>query len=194
VQWVIRPPATSVADYRAYAGQVAGGVLRPGDEVVVLPSGVRTRVAAVDGPGGPREEAFSPMSVAIGLEDEIDVARGDLIAAVADAPAAARELEATVCWLGDAPARPGARLLLKHTTRTVRARLEAIVDRLDVTTLGRADAGELALNDIGGVRLRLGEPVMADPYADVRATGAFILIDPATNETVGAGMIASSVN
>jgi sulfate adenylyltransferase large subunit len=189
VQLVIREGET-----RRYAGRLSAGTLRPGDEVVVLPSGVRTRVAAVDGPGGPREEAFSPMSVAIGLEDEIDVARGDLIAAVADAPAAARELEATVCWLGDAPARPGARLLLKHTTRTVRARLEEIVDRLDVTTLGRADAGELALNDIGGVRLRLGEPVMADPYADVRATGAFILIDPATNETVGAGMIASSVN
>jgi sulfate adenylyltransferase subunit 1 (EFTu-like GTPase family) len=130
------------------------------------------------------------MSVAIGLEDDVDVARGDLIAAVADAPEAARELSATLCWLGDAPARPGGRYLLKHTTRTVRARLDEIVHRVDVATLGREPASELALNDLGEVRLRLGEPVMADPYSEVRATGAFILIDAATNETVGAGMIA----
>jgi sulfate adenylyltransferase subunit 1 (EFTu-like GTPase family) len=146
-------------------------------------------VSAVDGPGGSRSEAFSPMSVAIGLEDEVDVSRGDLIAAVAEAPEAARELTATLCWLGDAPARPGGRYLLKHTTRTVRARLDEITHRIDVATLGRESATELALNDLGEVRLRLGEPVMADPYADVRSTGAFILIDAATNETVGAGMI-----
>jgi sulfate adenylyltransferase subunit 1 (EFTu-like GTPase family) len=130
------------------------------------------------------------MSVAIGLEDEIDVARGDLIAAVGEAPDAARELTATLCWLGDAPARPGDRYLLKHTTRTVRARLDEITHRIDVATLGRESATELALNDLGEVRLRLGEPVMADAYADVRSTGAFILIDAATNETVGAGLIA----
>jgi sulfate adenylyltransferase large subunit len=185
VQLVIRE-----GEQRRYAGRLAAGTLRPGDEVVVLPSGVRSRVSAVDGPGGARPEAFSPMSVAIGLEDEVDVSRGDLIAAVADAPEAARELSATLCWLGDAPARPGGRYLLKHTTRTVRARLEEITHRIDVATLAREPAAELALNDLGAVRLRLGEPVMADAYADVRATGAFILIDAATNETVGAGMIA----
>jgi sulfate adenylyltransferase large subunit len=185
VQLVIRE-----GEQRRYAGRLAAGTLRPGDEVVVLPSGVRSRVSALDGPGGGRSEAFSPMSVAIGLEDEVDVARGDLIAAAGDAPEAARELSATLCWLGDAPARPGGRYLLKHTTRTVRARLDEITHRIDVATLGREPAAELALNDLGEVRLRLGEPVMADAYADVRATGAFILIDAATNETVGAGMIA----
>jgi sulfate adenylyltransferase subunit 1 (EFTu-like GTPase family) len=160
---------------RRYAGRLAAGRLRPGDEVVVLPSGLRTRVSVVEGPGGPREEAFAPLSVTVGLEDEIDVARGDLIAAADAAPEPVRELAATLVWLGDAPAQPGGRYLLKHTTRTVRAKL---------------DGDALALNDIGGVRLRLGEPVMADPYAAVRATGAFILIDEATNETVGAGMVS----
>jgi sulfate adenylyltransferase large subunit len=187
VQLVIRDGET-----RRYAGRLSAGTLRPGDEVVVLPSGVRSRVSVVDGAGGTgsaRGEVFAPMSVAIGLEDEVDVARGDLIAAVGEAPDATRELTATLCWLGDAPARPGGRYLLKHTTRTVRARLDEITHRIDVATLGRESATELALNDLGEVRLRLGEPVMADAYADVRSTGAFILIDAATNETVGAGMI-----
>jgi sulfate adenylyltransferase subunit 1 (EFTu-like GTPase family) len=127
--------------------------------------------------------------VSIGLEDDVDVGRGDLIAAAAGAPEPVRELSATVCWLGDAPAQPGGRYLLKHTTRTVRARLDAVEHRLDVTTLAREPATGLALNDIGGLRLRLGEPIMPDPYGDIRGTGAFILIDEATNETVGAGMI-----
>ncbi len=185
VQLVIRD-----GERRRYAGRLAAGTLRPGDEVVVLPSGARSRVSVVDGPGGARAEAFAPMSVAIGLEDEVDVGRGDLIAAVEAAPLPARELTATVCWLGDAPARPGGRYLLKHTTRTVRARLDAIGHRIDVATLEREPATELALNDLGEVSLRLGEPVMADPYEEVRATGAFILLDAATNETVGAGMVA----
>jgi bifunctional enzyme CysN/CysC len=184
VQLVIREGET-----RRYAGRLAAGTLRAGDEVVVLPSGVRTRVSAVDGPGGEREAVFAPLSVAIGLEDDVDVGRGDLIAAAADAPEPVRELAATVCWLGDAPARPGARYLLKHTTRTVRARLDEVTHRLDVTTLEREPAESLELNDIGELRLRLGEPVMADGYADIRATGAFVLIDETTNETVGAGMV-----
>jgi sulfate adenylyltransferase large subunit len=173
VQLVVREGET-----RRYTGRLAAGALRPGDEVVVLPSGRRTRVTAVEGPGGAsREEAFAPMSVAVGLEDDLDVSRGDLIAAADGAPEPARELEATVIWFGDTPARPGGRYLLKHTTRTVRAKLEG---------------GPLELNDLGTVRLRLGEPVMADPYAAVRSTGAFILIDEGTNETVGAGMVSSS--
>jgi bifunctional enzyme CysN/CysC len=188
VQLVIRDGG----ERRRYAGRLAAGALRPGDEVVVLPSGLRTRVSTVEGPGGAREEAFAPLSVTVGLEDDVDVGRGDLIAAAEGAPEAVRELVATVCWLGDAPARPGARYLLKHTTRTVRARLDAVQDRLDVATLAHEPADALALNDIGTLRLRLGEPVMTDPYADVRGTGAFILIDEATNETVGAGMVCPS--
>jgi bifunctional enzyme CysN/CysC len=187
VQLVIRD-----GERRRYAGRLARGALRPGDEVVVLPSGVRTRIVAVEGPAGEREEGFAPLSVTVGLEDDVDVSRGDLIAAADGAPEPVRELAATVCWLGDAPARPGGRYLLKHTTRTVRARLDAVAHRLDVATLAHEPADALELNDIGELRLRLGEPVMADPYAEIRATGAFILIDEATNETVGAGMVSSS--
>jgi sulfate adenylyltransferase subunit 1 (EFTu-like GTPase family) len=162
---------------------------------VVLPSGLRTRISAVEGAGGDgseRAEVFAPLSVSVGLEDDVDVSRGDLIAAVDGAPEPTRELAATVCWLGDVPARPGGRYLLKHTTRTVRAKLDAVVHRLDVTTLAHEPAEALELNDIGELRLRLGEPVMTDPYAEVRGTGAFILIDEATNETVGAGMVTPS--
>jgi bifunctional enzyme CysN/CysC len=185
VQIVIRE-----GEVRRYAGRLASGALRAGDEVVVLPAGLRTRVSVVEGPSGPRDVAFAPLSVTVGLEDEIDVARGDLIAAADEAPEPVRELSATVCWLGDAPARPGARFLLKHTTRTVRARVDAVESRLDVTSLERGPAESLELNDIGTLRLRLGEPVMADRYARIRSTGAFVLIDEATNETVGAGMIS----
>ena len=183
VQYVIR------AERRLYAGQVAAGALRVGDEVVVLPGGERSRVAAIEGPSGPLEEAVAPLSVAVALEDELDVSRGDLIAPVAGAPVPVRELDATLCWLGDEGARPGGRYLLKHAARTVRARLEGIEHRLDLEALQRAPAGELALNDLGRVRLRLGEPLAADAYAESRATGAFILIDEATNDTVAAGMV-----
>jgi len=183
VQYVIR------SERRLYAGQLAGGTLRVGDEVAVLPFGARSRVAAIEGPAGPLEEATAPLSVAIALEDELDVSRGDLIAPVASAPDPVRELAATLCWLGDAPAQPGGRYLLKHTARTVRAKLDAIEHRLDLEALDRAPAGELTLNDLARVRLRLGEPLAADAYADSRATGAFILIDEATNDTVAAGMV-----
>jgi sulfate adenylyltransferase large subunit len=183
VQYVIR------AERRLYAGQVAAGALRVGDEIVVLPGGERTRVAAIEGPSGPLEEAAAPLSIAVALEDELDVSRGDLLAPVAEAPSPVRELSATVCWLGDDPARPGGRYLLKHAARTVRARLDAIEHRLDLEALERASAEALTLNDLGRVRLRLGEPLAADPYAKSRATGAFILIDEATNDTVAAGMV-----
>jgi sulfate adenylyltransferase large subunit len=173
VQHVIRPQTGDEAlhDFRGYAGQIASGALRPGEEVVVLPRGDRTRIAAIEGPDGPVGEAFAPMSVTVQLEDDVDVARGDLIAPADSPPTATRDLVATLCWLADQPARPGARYLVKHTTRTVRARLEAIEHRLDVTTLGHEPAGELALNDIGLVRLRLAEPVVADPYEEIRGTG-----------------------
>jgi bifunctional enzyme CysN/CysC len=187
VQWVVRDHET---DYRGYAGQVAGGVLRPGDEVQVLPSGARTRIATIDTFDGPVDEAFAPMSVTLLLEDEIDVSRGDLICTVDGAPELAREVEATVCWMTDAPLRAGARYAIKHATHAARAVIEEIVDRVDVHTLEPdAGAGELALNDIGRVRLRTSKPLAFDPYARNRATGSFILIDEATNDTVGAGMI-----
>jgi bifunctional enzyme CysN/CysC len=187
VQWVVRDHDT---DYRGYAGQVAGGVLRPGDEVQVLPSGARSTIARIDTFSGPVDEAFAPMSVTLLLEDEIDVSRGDLVCAVDGAPELAREVEATVCWMTDAPLRAGTRYAIKHATHAARAVVEEIVDRVDVHTLTPdAAADELALNDIGRVRLRTSKPLAFDPYARNRATGSFILIDEATNDTVGAGMI-----
>jgi sulfate adenylyltransferase large subunit len=183
VQYVIRADAG-----RWYAGRLASGTLRVGDEVVVLPSGLRTRVAGFeDG----RDTAAAPQSVAVALADELDVGRGDLLARSSEAPEPARELTATVCWLGDTPARPGARYLVKHTTRVVPARLEAIEHRLDVTTLAHEPADELELNAIARVRLRLGAPLVPDPYERVRATGAFIVVDETTNDTVGAGMVVA---
>jgi bifunctional enzyme CysN/CysC len=187
VQWVIRD---ADSDYRGYAGQVAGGILRQGDEVLVLPSRTRTRIARIDTFDGPVAEAFAPMSVTVLLEDDVDVSRGDLICHPDDAPELAREVEATVCWMADAPLRTGGRYAIKHATHAARAIVEEVVDHVDVHTLA-PDAGavELGLNDIGRVRLRTSKPLAFDPYLRNRSTGSFILIDEATNDTVGAGMI-----
>jgi bifunctional enzyme CysN/CysC len=192
VQWVIRP-AKSVAgsdDYRGYAGQLASGSLRVGEEVVALPSGRRTRIAAIDTYEGELEEALAPMSVTLRLEDELDVSRGELICRPEQPPTVARELHADVCWLNERALRAGGRYVIKHTTRNATAIVEALEDRVDVHTLERAPApSELELNDIGRVRLRTSAPLAFDPYIGNRRTGSFILIDEATNETVGAGMV-----
>jgi sulfate adenylyltransferase subunit 1 len=193
VQWVIRPGARSdEPDYRGYAGTVAGGVLHPGDEVLVLPGGQRTRVSAIDTFDGPVDTAFPAMSVTLRVDDEVDISRGDMLADPDDAPATAREIDAMVCWMGSQPLRPGARLTIKHTTRTTRARIEELDYRVEVNTLEHEPTDELALNEIGRVRLRTGSPLMADPYARNRTTGSFILIDEATNDTVAAGMVLSA--
>jgi sulfate adenylyltransferase large subunit len=187
VQWVIREPES---DYRGYAGQVAGGILRPGDEVLVLPSRARTRIARIDTFDGPVQEAFAPMSVTVLLEDDVDVSRGDLICHPDDAPDLAREIEATICWMTDAPLRAGGRYAIKHATHAARAIVEEVVDHVDVHTLAPdATATELGLNDIGRVRLRTSKPLAFDSYLRNRSTGSFILIDEGTNDTVGAGMI-----
>lgn len=194
VQYVLRPRSDEWHDYRAYAGTVAGGTLRPGDEVVVLPSGRHTTIAAIDTPDGPLTEVAG-QAVAIRLTDDLDVSRGDLLAAVADAPTPAREVVATVCWFSaQAPLTPGARYLLRHTTRTVKAVVAELAYRLDVNTLATDNGAQtLGLNEIGRVRLRTAQPIFADPYDDNRATGSFVLIDEATNDTVAAGMIRSVV-
>jgi bifunctional enzyme CysN/CysC len=193
VQWVIRPMADEHHDYRGYAGQVAGGVWRAGDEVVVLPSGLRSRVAAVDSALGELDEALPGQSVTIRLEDDIDVSRGDLLSDPIDPAIAARGLTARVCWMTDRPLEERARLLVKHTTRTVPARVDEIVSLVDIETLtDRTAPGTLELNDLGVVRFRLAEPLAVDLYARNRATGAFILIDEATNDTVGAGMVVEA--
>jgi sulfate adenylyltransferase subunit 1 (EFTu-like GTPase family) len=222
VQWVIRPVASAPADasdsaalaeqssngrhprgelghfgaagdYRGYAGQLASGALRVGEEVVVLPAEQRTRIAAIDTYDGPLAEALAPMSVTLRLDDDLDISRGELIARPEDAPTVARELEADLCWLTSEPLHPGARYLLKHTTRQVSAIVDGLLDAVDVHTLERREPPErLQLNDIGRVRVRLSAPLVVDPYDSNRRTGSFILIDESSNGTVGAGMIRAT--
>jgi bifunctional enzyme CysN/CysC len=193
VQYVIRPMSSTHPDYRGYAGQVAGGVLKPGDEVVALPSGFSSRIASIDTADGPVDEAYPPMSVTIRLEDNIDVSRGDLLCRPHNQPLVTQDVDAMVCWMDSAQAlRPGQKLAVKHTTRSARALVKDLQYRLDVNTLHRDDqATELTLNEIGRVRLRTTQPLLCDPYSRNRTTGGFILIDEATNRTVGAGMITS---
>jgi bifunctional enzyme CysN/CysC len=193
VQWVVRPMTDEHHDYRGYAGQVAGGILRPGDEVVVLPSGAQTRIAAIDSYDGPLDAAYPPMSVSVRLEDDLDVSRGDMLARPDNQPNVSDYFDATVCWMSDGPLREGARYAIKHTTRSTRATVAELRYRIDVNTLHRdRDAAQLDLNDIGRVTLRLTGPLAFDTYTRNRATGSFILIDEATNDTVGAGMIVGA--
>jgi len=191
VQYVIRPQSTTVADYRGYAGQVASGVLKPGDEVMVLPSGFTTKITHIETADGELQEAYPPMSVTIRLADEIDIARGDLICRPNNAPAVAQDIEAMICWMDESrPLTVGAKYSIKHTTRSARAVVRGLQYRLDVNTLHRDDsATSLALNEIGRVKLRTTVPLLADEYRRNRTTGGFIIIDEASNRTVGAGMI-----
>ncbi|GIH48985.1 sulfate adenylyltransferase subunit CysN [Microbispora rosea] len=197
VQYVIRPhSATSqeLHDYRGYAGQVAGGVLKPGDEVLHLPSGLTTTITGIDTFEGPVEEAFAPMSVTLRLADDIDISRGDMICRPNNQPEAAQEIDAMICWMADGlKLQPRSKLIIKHTTRTARALVRDLHYRLDVNTLHRDEsAAALGLNEIGRVSLRTTQPLFVDDYARNRLTGGFILIDEATNGTVGAGMIVDA--
>jgi len=194
VQWVIRPMSDEHHDYRGYAGQVAGGVWRAGDDVLVLPAGSRSQVAAVEQADGAIDHAVTGLSVTIRLEDDLDVSRGDMLCDPNDQPVVARQLEATVAWMNEQPLRPGARLKVKHTTRSARAIVDDIQSVLDIESLEQdTSRHELELNDIGIVSLRLSAPLAVDAYAQNRATGSFILIDEATNDTVAAGMIRAAV-
>jgi bifunctional enzyme CysN/CysC len=194
VQFVVRPQSTVVTDYRGYAGQVASGVLKPGDEVMVLPSGFTTRISAIETADGPVAEAFPPMSVTIRLEDEIDISRGDMICRPNNAPSVAQDVEALVCWMDESkPLAVGGKYAVKHTTRNARAIVRQLHYRLDVNSLHRDEqAQSLTLNEIGRVRLRTTVPLLADEYRRNRTTGGFIIIDENTNRTVGAGMIVEA--
>ncbi|GAA2619424.1 hypothetical protein GCM10010399_58080 [Dactylosporangium fulvum] len=191
VQYVIRPQSTVVSDYRGYAGQIASGVMKPGDEIMVLPSGFTTRITHIETADGPLQEAYPPMSVTIRLADEIDIARGDMICRPNNAPAVAQDIEAMVCWMDETrPLTVGGKYAIKHTTRSARTVVRGLQYRLDVNTLHRDESATgLALNEIGRVRLRTTVPLLADEYRRNRTTGGFIIIDEATNRTVGAGMI-----
>ena len=194
VQYVIRPHSEGWHDYRGYAGQVAGGVLKKGDEVLVLPSGLTSRIASVETADGEVDEAFPPMSVTVRLEDEIDVSRGDMICRPHNAPRVSQDLDAMICWMDEkAPLQVGRKYAIKHTTRTARTVIRSLSYRLDVNTLHRDEQAEsLSLNEIGRVQLRSTMPLMCDDYGRNRTTGGFILIDEATHRTVGAGMISQS--
>ncbi|MCN4326024.1 adenylyl-sulfate kinase [Mycobacterium tuberculosis] len=196
VQYVIRPHTLEHQDHRSYAGTVASGVMRSGDEVVVLPIGKTTRITAIDGPNGPVAEAFPPMAVSVRLADDIDISRGDMIARTHNQPRITQEFDATVCWMADnAVLEPGRDYVVKHTTRTVRARIAGLDYRLDVNTLHRdKTATALKLNELGRVLLRTQVPLLLDEYTRNASTGSFILIDPDTNGTVAAGMVLRDVS
>jgi bifunctional enzyme CysN/CysC len=190
VQWIIRPQTDAHHDYRGYAGQIAAGVFRKGDEVTILPSGKRTRIKRIETFDGEVQTAAPPMSVSILLEDDLDISRGDMICRPHNQPTVATELDAMICWMADAPLREGGRYLLKHTTRTVKATVDNLRYRIDVNSLHRDQAAtELGLNEIGRVHLRTSGPLLLDEYDLSRTTGGFILIDEVTSDTVGAGMV-----
>ncbi|MGE3833229.1 MAG: sulfate adenylyltransferase subunit CysN [Acidimicrobiia bacterium] len=190
VQYVIRPRDDAHHDYRGYAGQVAGGVLKAGDEVVVLPSGFTSRIEAIETMDGPIDEAFSPMSVTVRLADDLDVSRGDMICRPHNRPHVTQDVELMVCWLHERPLQVGGKYAVRHTTREARALVQGLQYRLDVNTLHRDEsASTLGLNDIGRISLRTTQPLFIDEYRRNRSTGSLILIDEATNATVGAGMI-----
>jgi bifunctional enzyme CysN/CysC len=197
VQYVIRPHAATDAelhDYRGYAGQVAGGVLKPGDEVLHLPSGFSTHVRRIEAAGTQVPEAFAPMSVTLLLDDDVDISRGDMICRPNNRPAAAQDIEAMICWMSsDAVLARRSRLVVKHTSRTVKAIVTDLHYRIDVNTLHRDEsATRLGLNEIGRVRFRLTQPIFCDSYARNRITGGLILVDETTNATVGAAMITEA--
>jgi bifunctional enzyme CysN/CysC len=190
VQWVIRPKANSHHDYRGYAGRVAGGVFRAGDEVMILPSGLTTTVAAIDSFEGELDEAYPPMSVTVRLADDVDVSRGDLICRPMNQPTVGQDLDAMVAWMSERTIAPGDFFHLKHTTRWVRAVVRDVHYRLDVNTLHRDEAANsLGLNDVGRITFRVTQPLYYDSYRRNRQTGSFILADEGTNVTVGAGML-----
>jgi sulfate adenylyltransferase large subunit len=191
VQWVIRSSSAEDPDYRAYAGRLESGSLRVGDAVVVLPAGITTRVRSIHAAGTSLDRAGAARSIAVRLADDIDLGRGGMLVGPEDVPEARTELDAFVCWLGRSPLAVGRRYRLRHTTRDVRAVATAIGRRLDVADLERDGEGAATLdaNDIGEVRLRLSEPIFADPYRVSRPTGCAILVDETTNDTVGAVLI-----
>jgi bifunctional enzyme CysN/CysC len=190
VQWVIRPRSGSGTDYRAYAGQVAGGILRAGDEVVVLPSGQHSTIAGIDTFDGPIEEAFPPMSVALRLTDDIDVSRGSTIARAQNQPAVSSSFEALLCWMSEQPLHPQRRYIVKHTTRTAAVSALDVRYRIGLDELHRDEsATTLELNDLGRVRMELSSPLVFDSYRRNKITGSLIVIDEATNDTVAAGVI-----
>lgn len=190
VQWVIRPMSDEWHDFRGYAGRVAGGVFKPGDEVTILPSGFTSRIKAIHSPEGEREEAFAPQSVCLTLTDEIDISRGDTLVKSNNPPLVSQDIEAMICWFSSKPMPTRAKLVIRHTTQETKAIVQEVKYHVDINTLHKIDGVDsFSMNDIGRITLRTAVPLIHDSYRRNRSTGSFILIDPGTNETVAAGMI-----
>ncbi len=193
VQWVNRPNSPSdpaLHDFRGLSGQISGGIVKVGQKVTVLPSGFSSTVKQIWTLDGPMDEAFSPQSVTLVLEHDLDISRGDVIVDAEDLPGASSELHANVCWMNPRPLTPGKQYLLKHTTQTVKAAVTAIDHKINISTLEKEDGvTELAMNDLGEIRIKTAKPLIYDGYATNRLTGSFILIEPGTNATVAAGML-----
>jgi sulfate adenylyltransferase subunit 1 len=190
VQWVIRPMSDQWHDFRGYAGRVAGGVFKPGDEVTVLPSGFSTCIKGLHSADGDLEEAFAPLSVVMTLDDEIDVSRGDMIAKKNNPPRIEQDFDMMICWFSERPLLPRGKYYLRHTTREVQALVKEVKYKVNINTLHKVEGDlEFRLNDIGRISIRASAPLFVDDYRRNRSTGSVILIDPGTNETVAAGMI-----
>ena len=190
VQTVLRPQRDGFIDYRGYAGRISSGIFRVGEEVTVLPSGFASKVKSIEGPNGEIDEAFAPMSISMTLEDDIDVARGDMIVRSHNKPEASQEMEVMLCWLNTDSARPRTKYAVRHTSNEQTGMIKEIIYKIDINTLGRKfDDKEIHMNDICKVRIRTVKPLMIDSYRDNRITGSIILVDENTNETVAAGMI-----
>ena len=190
VQTVLRPQSEGFIDYRGYAGRVASGILRPGDEVTIMPSGFTSSIKSIDTMDGPIEEAYAPMSVTINLTDDIDISRGDMIVKRNNLPEASQEFDAMLCWFNNQPSRPRAKYTIMHTANEQKAMIKEVLYKIDINTYDRDEEDkELRMNDISRIKIRTTRPLMIDEYRDNRVTGSFILIDDATHETVAAGMI-----
>lgn len=190
VQWVTRPQSESHPDYRGYAGRVAGGVFKPGDEIIALPSGFTSTINTVETFQKEEDEVFSPMSVTMTLEDDIDISRGDMIAKPDNQPTVGQDIDLMVCWLNKRPLQPNGKYAIKHTTADARCIIKEVKYKVNINTLHRVEGDkEIGLNDIGRIHIRTTQPIFYDSYKRNRTTGSLILIDEYTNETVGAGMI-----
>jgi sulfate adenylyltransferase subunit 1 len=190
VQYVIRPMKTEHHDYRGYAGRVAGGIFRVGDEVAVLPSGFTSKIRSIDKMDGTSGDAFAPASITMTLEDDIDISRGDMIVKVNNRPMVEQDIDLMVCWMSEKPLQIGGKYSLKHTTKDVRCIIKEVIYKMDINTLQKSEADQtLGLNDIGRINIRTTSPLFLDSYRKNRSTGSLILIDESTNSTVGAGMI-----
>ncbi|MBT5402883.1 MAG: sulfate adenylyltransferase subunit CysN [Crocinitomicaceae bacterium] len=190
VQYVIRPKSADFPDYRGYAGRVAGGIFKPGDEVMVLPSGFTSKIKSIDALGEKLQEAYAPMSVCITLENEIDISRGDMIVRLNNAPQAEQDIDLIICWMGNQPMIPNGKYALKHTSKDARCLIKEINYKVDINTLHRNESDKLiGMNDIARIKIRTTSPLFIDRYNRNRRTGSLILIDESTNNTVGAGIV-----